>query len=195
MSGGLWTRRRCNLLGLGAVAGVLIGAAVPRVSPAAQAAKAASAADGQCALELKNLHTGEVLKVTFRRDAGPDAAATGKLQHLMRDYRVNEEHPIDPALYGLLCDLADATGHPARYEVISGYRSPGTNAKLHAEGHGVAEHSQHMEGRAMDVRLIGCELEVFHEAALKAARGGVGYYPSSNFVHVDTGRVRTWVGR
>ena len=190
MSGGSWTRRRCNLLVLGAIAGVLTGATVPRVSRAAGAV----AADTRCSLELKNLHTGEVLKVTFDRAAGPDAETTAKLQHLLRDFRINEEHTMDTALYGLLCDLAEATGHEARYEVISGYRSPRTNAKLHAEGHGVAEHSQHMEGRAMDVRLVGCDLAVLHEAALKAARGGVGYYPSSNFVHVDTGRVRTWTG-
>jgi uncharacterized protein YcbK (DUF882 family) len=196
MSGGSWTRRRCSLLGLGAVAGVLAGGLVD----VASAAGAATATGGEAAgtrrsLELKNLHTGEVLKVTFDHEAGPDSETLAKLQHLLRDYRINEEHTIDPALYGLLTDLAAATGHEARYEVISGYRSPRTNAKLHSEGHAVAEHSQHMEGRAMDVRLIGCELTVLRDAALKAARGGVGYYPSSNFVHVDTGRVRTWNGR
>jgi uncharacterized protein YcbK (DUF882 family) len=191
MSGGSWTRRRCSLLGLGAVAGVLTGG----ITGVAYAAGPAAGAGSQRSLELKNLHTGEVLKVTFDREAGPDAATLAKLQHLMRDYRADEEHTIDPALYGLLSDLAEATGHEPIYELISGYRSPGTNAKLHAEGHGVAEHSQHMEGRAMDVRLIGCELTVLRDAALKAARGGVGYYPSSNFVHVDTGRVRTWNGR
>jgi uncharacterized protein YcbK (DUF882 family) len=178
---------------LGAVAGVLSGGLVD-VACAVVAAGGAPAATGRRSLELKNLHTGEVLKVTFDREAGPDAATLTKLQHLMRDYRADEEHTIDPALYGLLSDLAEATGHEARYELISGYRSPRTNAKLHAEGHGVAEHSQHMEGRAMDVRLIGCELTVLRDAALKAARGGVGYYPSSNFIHVDTGRVRTWNG-
>jgi uncharacterized protein YcbK (DUF882 family) len=193
MSGGSWTRRRWGLFGLGAVAGVLAGGLVD-VACAAGAAEGPAAATGRRSLELKNLHTGEVLKVTFDREAGPDAATLAKLQHLMRDYRADEEHPIDPALYGLLSDLAEATGHAARYELISGYRSPRTNAKLHAEGHGVAEHSQHMEGRAMDVRLIGCELTVLRDAALRAARGGVGYYPSSNFVHVDTGRVRTWNG-
>ena len=191
MSGSPWTRRRCGLLGLGAVAGVLAGGLVE----VAGAAGAATAAAGRRSLELKNLNTGEVLKVTFDREAGPDAATLAKLQHLLRDYRVNEEHTIDPALYGLLSDLAEATGHEARYELISGYRSPRTNAKLHSEGHAVAEHSQHMEGRAMDVRLIGCELTVLRDAALKAARGGVGFYPSSNFVHVDTGRVRAWNGR
>jgi uncharacterized protein YcbK (DUF882 family) len=81
---------------------------------------------------------------------------------------------------------------PARYEVISGYRSPATNARLHAAGHCVAEHSQHMEGRALDVRLKDCPLSRLYELALAAQRGGVGYYPRSNFVHIDTGRVRTW---
>ena len=191
MSGGSWTRRRCGLLGLTAVAGVLAGGLVDVACAAGGATRAA----GRRSLELKNLNTGEVLKVTCDREAGPDAATLAKLQHLLRDYRVNEEHTIDPALYGLLSDLAEATGHEARYELISGYRSPRTNAKLHSEGHAVAEHSQHMEGRAMDVRLIGCELTVLRDAALQAARGGVGFYPSSNFVHVDTGRVRAWNGR
>jgi uncharacterized protein YcbK (DUF882 family) len=190
MSDRSWTRRRCSLLGLGAVAGALAGGLI-----GVDVASAADAAGARRSLELKNLHTGEVLKVTFDREAGPDPETLAKLQHLLRDYRVNEEHTIDPALYGLLSDLAAATGHEARYEVISGYRSPRTNEKLHSEGHAVAEHSQHMEGRAIDVRLIGCELTILRDAALKAARGGVGFYPSSNFVHVDTGRVRHWDGR
>jgi uncharacterized protein YcbK (DUF882 family) len=192
MSGGSWTRRRCALLGLGAFAGVL-GCAATVVS----AAVAAGTDDAKARrwIELKSLHTGEVLKVSFDREAGPDPADLARLQHVLRDYRVNEEHTMDAALFGLLSDLAEATGHEARYEVISGYRSPRTNAKLHAEGHGVAEHSLHMEGRAIDVRLLGCDLETFRDAALEAGRGGVGYYPSSKFVHIDTGRVRTWTGR
>ena len=195
MSDGSWTRRRCSLLGLGAIAGALAGGLVDVARGAGAVGAPAAAAATRRSLELKNLHTGEVLKVTFERESGPDPQTLEKLQHLLRDYRANEEHPIDPALYGLLVDLAEATGHAARYELISGYRSPRTNEKLHSEGHAVAEHSQHIEGRAMDVRLIGCELTVLRDAALKAARGGVGYYPSSNFVHIDTGRVRTWNGR
>ena len=195
MSDGSWTRRRCSLLGLGAIAGALAGGLVDVARGAVAAGAPAAAAATRRSLELKNLHTGEVLKVAFERESGPDSQTLAKLQHLLRDYRVNEEHPIDPALYGLLVDLAEATGHAARYELISGYRAPRTNEKLHSEGHEVAEHSQHMEGRAMDVRLVGCELTVLRDAALKAARGGVGYYPSSNFVHIDTGRVRTWNGR
>jgi uncharacterized protein YcbK (DUF882 family) len=186
MSGGSWTRRRCTLLGLSALAGALVSAPA-RVS--------AAAPSSQRWIELKNLHTGEVLKATFDRDTGPDPETLAKLQHQLRDYRLNEEHAMDAALFGLLTDLAEATGHEARYVVISGYRSPRTNGKLHSEGHHVAEHSLHMEGRAIDVRLLGCDLETFRDAALKAGRGGVGYYPSSNFVHVDTGRVRTWTGQ
>jgi uncharacterized protein YcbK (DUF882 family) len=178
MRGGSWTRRRCTLLGLSVVA-----------------AAATYGAESRRWIELKSLRTGEVVKVSFDREAGPDPAELARLQHVLRDSRVNEEHTMDAALFGLLSDLAEATGHEPRYEVISGYRSPRTNAKLHAEGHGVAEHSLHMEGRAIDVRLLGCDLATFRDAALKAARGGVGYYPSSNFVHVDTGRVRTWTGR
>jgi uncharacterized protein YcbK (DUF882 family) len=175
-----WTRRLVLGLGLLALAFVSIPAAF---------------AGPQRTLELKMLRSGDSLKVTFDRDTGPDPATVAKLQHLLRDVRVNEEHPMDTALYGLLADLAAATGHEARYEVISAYRSPRTNEGLRAAGHAVAEHSQHIQGHAMDVRLLGCDLATFRDAALQAKRGGVGYYPSSNFVHVDTGRVRTWTGQ
>jgi uncharacterized protein YcbK (DUF882 family) len=193
MTGGAWTRRR--LLAVASGSGALgLGWGLSAMDNRAKDDDQKSGG-AKRTLQLKNLHTGEVLQVSFDRDAGPDAATLAKLQHLLRDYRVNEEHAMDPALYGLLVDVAEATGHEARYEVISGYRSPQTNQKLHDAGHGVAEHSQHMLGHAIDVRLQGCELTVLRDAALKAKRGGVGYYPSSNFVHIDTGRVRTWVGQ
>ncbi len=99
---------------------------------------------------------------------------------------------MDFGLFMQLTDLARQCGVPAKYEVISGYRSPGTNAKLRAAGHAVAERSQHMEGHAIDVRLEGCPLARFRDLALAAKRGGVGFYPRSNFVHIDTGRVRSW---
>ena len=135
-----WTRRHV-MLGLGLLA------------PAFTAVPAALAGAPRW-LELKSLRTGEVVTVTFDRDTGPDPAALARLQHLLRDARVNEEHPMDAALYGLLSDLAAATGHEARYEVISGYRSPRTNEGLRAAGHAVAEHSLHMQGKAIDVRLL-----------------------------------------
>jgi uncharacterized protein YcbK (DUF882 family) len=143
-------------------------------------------------LELTNLHGGEKLTVTFHNehDIAPDALRA--LRHLLRDYRVDEEHDIDAGLYLQLTDLARECGVPAKYEVISGYRSPVTNAKLRAAGHAVAQKSQHMEGRAIDVRLKDCPLTRLRELALAAKRGGVGFYPRSNFVHIDTGRVRSW---
>jgi uncharacterized protein YcbK (DUF882 family) len=143
-------------------------------------------------LELTNLHTGEKLTVTFHDEHDMEPGKAAALRHLLRDYRVNEEHEMDFGLYMQLTDLAREAGVPARYEVISGYRSPGTNAKLRANGHNVAEHSQHMQGRAIDVRLSDCPLPRLRDLALAAKRGGVGYYPRSNFVHIDTGRVRSW---
>jgi uncharacterized protein YcbK (DUF882 family) len=143
-------------------------------------------------LELTNIHTGEVASVTFREGEEIDAPARAKLEHLLRDYRVNEPHAMDPALYLQLSNLARAAGCEPKYDVISGYRSPATNAHLHSTGHAVAEHSLHMEGRAIDVRLKGCPLSRLRELALAAKKGGVGYYPRSSFVHIDTGRVRSW---
>ncbi len=171
-------------LGLGAMGGTLARASWARFTTSRESS-----------LELNNLHTGEKVRVSFDRMSGPDQSTLAELQYCLRDYRVNEQHVIDAELYGLLSGIAEAAGRPARYEVICGYRSPRTNAQLRAAGHGVAEHSLHMEGRAIDVRLVGCELETLRDVALHAGRGGVGYYPSSNFVHVDTGRVRTWTGR
>lgn len=143
-------------------------------------------------LELTALHTGEHLTVAVSADNPMPPTAFAQLSHLLRDYRTNEQHEMDPALFGLLIELARACGCEAKYEVISGYRSPATNAQLRAGGHHVAEHSLHMAGRALDVRLRGCDLSRLRDATLHARRGGVGFYPRSNFVHVDTGRVRSW---
>jgi uncharacterized protein YcbK (DUF882 family) len=142
-------------------------------------------------LELMNLHGGDKVTVTFHETdlSSKDVAA---LRHVLRDYRRNEEHDMDFGLFVQLTDLARDCGVPAKYQVISGYRAPATNGMLRSTGHNVAEHSQHMEGHAIDVRLENCPLSRLHELALAAKRGGVGYYPRSNFVHVDTGRVRSW---
>ncbi len=169
------------------------GAGAPDEAGSAGAPKT-EGASAERWIELKSIHTGEVVKATFGRQSGPDAAALAKLQHVLRDYRINEEHEMDAGLYQQLSDLAQAAGCEPRYEVISGYRSPKTNAQLRANGRGVAEHSLHMEGRAIDVRLKDCPLAKLRDLALQAQRGGVGYYERSNFVHLDTGRVRTWTG-
>jgi uncharacterized protein YcbK (DUF882 family) len=145
-------------------------------------------------LELRNTHTGEQLAVAYRVATGYAAAAVGKLNWLLRDHRVNEAHPIDAPLFDQLADLADAAGVEPRYEIISGYRSPATNARLASASSGVARRSLHMDGRAIDVRLHGVSCATLRDLALAAGRGGVGYYRRSDFVHLDTGRVRSWAG-
>jgi uncharacterized protein YcbK (DUF882 family) len=146
-------------------------------------------------LELTNTHTGEVVKVTFRNAEGYVPEALKQLQHVLRDHRSNEAHEMDPVLFDQLSDLALAAKREPRYEIISGYRSPKTNAMLHAQSNGVSERSLHMQGRAMDVRLKDFSTADLRDLALAAKRGGVGYYERSNFVHIDTGRVRSWVGK
>lgn len=145
-------------------------------------------------LELRNTHTGEQLAVAYRVATGYAAAAVDQLNWLLRDHRANVAHPIDTPLFDQLADLADAAGVEPRYEIISGYRSPGTNARLASASSGVARRSLHMDGRAIDVRLRGVPCATLRDLAVAAGRGGVGYYRSSDFVHLDTGRVRTWAG-
>lgn len=145
-------------------------------------------------IELHNVHTNESINIVFADDRGFVDDGLRKLEYFLRDFRQKETHRMDSRLYVLLTDLADAARRPPRYELISGYRSPGTNAMLLEEGHHVAQHSMHTEGRALDVRLKGCSLAKLRDLALAAAQGGVGYYPTDQFVHIDTGPVRSWVG-
>jgi uncharacterized protein YcbK (DUF882 family) len=120
----------------------------------------------------------------------PDALAT--VNHFLRDFRTSEVHVIDPSLLDLLHELAGITGSTQPFQVISGYRSPATNEMLRRHSEGVAAGSLHMKGQAIDIRVAGVPLDALHRAALDLRRGGVGYYPASDFVHVDTGRVRRW---
>lgn len=159
-------------------------------SPAATEPSGGAAAERW--IELRNIHTNEVLRTPFEDAHGFLPKALAGLQHLLRDYRTGEEHEMDARLYVQLSELARSAGVPPIYEVISGYRSPATNAMLHSTGHGVSEHSLHMQGRAIDMRLRGYNLAALRDLALAARRGGVGYYPRSNFIHIDTGRVRQW---
>jgi uncharacterized protein YcbK (DUF882 family) len=145
-------------------------------------------------LELRNTHTGEQLAVAYRVATGYAAAAVDKLNWLLRDHRANEAHPMDVSLFDQLADLAETAGVEPRYEVISGYRSPATNARLARASSGVSRRSLHMDGRAIDVRLHGVPCATLRDLALAAGRGGVGYYCRSDFVHLDTGHVRSWAG-
>jgi uncharacterized protein YcbK (DUF882 family) len=143
---------------------------------------------------LDNLHTGETFNEVYYANGGylPDALAEAK--RVMRDWRTGDEHFIDPGLFDALHAIRGRLETSAPFQIISGYRSPRTNAMLHAHSDGVAQNSQHVLGKAIDVRVDGVQLAHLRKAALDVGAGGVGYYPVSNFVHVDTGRVRQWRG-
>jgi uncharacterized protein YcbK (DUF882 family) len=145
-------------------------------------------------LELHNTHTNETLKVTFRNADGFVPGALEPLEKILGDHRSGEHHEMDPQLYVLLVDLAAAAGVEPRYEIISGYRASETNEKLRSNGGGQAKNSQHIQGKAIDVRLKGVTTERLRDLAMGLKRGGVGYYKKSDFVHVDTARVRYWEG-
>lgn len=145
-------------------------------------------------IELFNTHTRETANVVFRRGKEYDAASLATLRNILRDHRNGESHDIDVGLYEQLSDLAIAAQRAPSYEIISGYRSPASNARMAAAGNGVSKNSLHMSGRAIDVRLKDYSCAGLRDLALAAKRGGVGYYERSNFVHLDTGRFRTWVG-
>lgn len=144
------------------------------------------------ALRFDNLHTNEKLSVEYFA-AGrylPDALSA--VNHVLRDFRTDDVGEIDPALLDLLHGLAAAVGSQRAFHVISGYRSPATNELLRQRSGGVARDSLHLSGQAIDIRLADVPLVTLRDAARAMRSGGVGYYAASDFVHVDTGRVRSW---
>ena len=143
-------------------------------------------------LSFVNTHTYERLTVPYFADGAYLPEGLSTLSSFLRDFRTGDEHPIDPALYDILNDLRLATRTKSPFQVISGYRSPRTNAMLRECGRGVAKGSLHLQGRAIDVRLADVDSAALRDAAVELQRGGVGYYRGPDFVHVDTGRVRRW---
>ncbi len=144
-------------------------------------------------LSLENNTTGDSLNVTYFERGRYLPDALHEINFLYRDHLTDEIHPVDVALLDQLHDLQATLGVTKRQiNVICGYRSPFTNAQLRRNSRGVARHSLHMEGRAIDIRIAGIDSRTIRDAALSMARGGVGFYPGSNFVHLDTGDVRTW---
>lgn len=167
---------------------LLAGAGIAALQFAAPAAFARQPAT----LSFYHTHTGERLRLPWVPAEARSGDLLDELRHLLRDFRTGESHPIDPELFDILHRLREATGGQGTYEIISAYRSPHTNEMLRARGNGVAQRSLHMEGRAIDVRLRGVPTRRLREAALALQAGGVGYYPNSDFIHLDTGRVRFW---
>lgn len=153
---------------------------------------ARSTAPAERRLKLYNTHTGEQLTATYWAEGQYQDSGLVALDRLLRDHRSGDVQALDRRLFDILYALQRQTGARGMYEVISGYRSPATNNALRRAGGGVAKDSLHTHGRAIDVRLPGIRLADLRQAALGLRAGGVGYYPSSNFIHLDTGRVRRW---
>lgn len=143
-------------------------------------------------LQFVHTHTGEALVAPYFDSTGYRVDTLRDVNHLLRDFRTGESHVIDPPLLDILYELQLLADRDATYEIISGYRSPMTNAMLRGKSHGVAERSQHLLGKAIDVRLSGFPTRQLGEYARSLARGGVGFYASSDFIHLDTSRVRFW---
>jgi uncharacterized protein YcbK (DUF882 family) len=176
--------RRGFLASAGALCGVLGSmTALPAL---------ATTSDRPRSLRFVHTHTGERLTAPYFDGGVYSDACLRDVNVLLRDFRTGDIHQIDPPLLDILYDLQTLANHDAPFEIISGYRSPQTNAILHHNSSGVAEHSQHILGKAIDVRLSGYSTRLLSEYARSLSRGGVGFYPGSDFVHIDTGRVRYW---
>ena len=143
-------------------------------------------------LKFYNLHTSEQLDIVYFEKGHYVPQALAEIDYILRDYRQDVVKPIHPALLDLVVAIRRKLHTDAEVAVISGYRTPQTNAMLAAHSDGVAHHSLHMDGMALDWRVPGRTLDQLHRVALAMRGGGVGYYPSSDFVHVDVGRVRYW---
>ncbi len=168
-----------------AAAGTALGAPLARALASVEARRVA----------FNNLHTGEQLEVAYWEGGAYVPGALSEVNHVLRDWRTGDVHVIEPKLLDLLTALSAKLEVPqAKIGVICGYRSPKTNAMLHAESSQVASGSLHLQGMAIDIRVPGRDSAAVRDAAMQLAVGGVGYYSVSDFVHVDVGRVRHWAG-
>ena len=143
-------------------------------------------------LSFYHTHTNERLDIVYFENGEYVDSALEEINLYLGDFRTGDTTVMDPGLLDLIYDIRETVGSHGTYEVISAYRSPETNEMLRATGGGVARNSQHLLGTAIDVRLEDIPIEVLRDAALAMQRGGVGYYKQSDFVHIDTGRVRHW---
>ncbi len=184
LSNCLLGRRRALGFGLGVVA---LGIASPL-----RGALAALPNSGTRSLGFVNTHTNEKILATYWRDGVYDKGALKDINYVLRDHRTGEIARMDPQLLDLLVELHRRSGSRKAFQIISAYRSPKTNAMLAANSGGVAKRSMHTEAKAVDIRLYDVKLADLRDTAIGMKAGGVGYYGKSDFVHVDTGRVRRW---
>jgi uncharacterized protein YcbK (DUF882 family) len=179
------------LLTLFAVSGIL--AALPSTANATPNGSKANTASSAYELRLFETHRDRTIDIVYRRGSDYIPSAIDKLDFFLRDHINSQTYDMNPHLFDLLHALLVKVGRPnAVIDIICGYRSPSTNAYLRSHSHGVAQHSLHMKGEAIDIRVPGVPLSKLRKAALSLHRGGVGYYPHSDFIHVDVGRVRQW---
>jgi uncharacterized protein YcbK (DUF882 family) len=162
----------------------------PEISKAAM--RAPSVSKRARMVNLYNVHTGEKVRAAFWQDGRYVPETMRAITRMMRDHRVNQTHKIDPKLIDLMHAIQMRVGMQRPLEIVSAYRSPHTNEMLREAGYGVAEHSYHMVGKAVDIRVPGVRLSQLSRMAKSMRRGGVGTYGSGNFLHVDTGPVRYW---
>jgi uncharacterized protein YcbK (DUF882 family) len=165
--------------------GLVVASCMPSVA-------LASYPDQPRTLAMNNLHTGESLESCYFDGSQYLDNELARLDHLCRDFRRNEVHPMDKRLFDHISNIQNELGVEAQVQIISGYRSPATNEALRSKSSGVAKKSYHMLGQAIDFRLEGVNLKKVRDVARELKFGGVGYYPGSNFLHVDTGPVRYW---
>lgn len=169
------------------VAAVSVGLFLPKI------AHAATRLTGhEKKLALRNLHTGERLQSIFWAEGKFIPDSLREINYLLRDFRTDEVAEIDPKLLLLIHRLHYAVDATRSTQIISGYRSPKTNAALRRNSNGVAKKSYHMKGMAIDLRIGGVDLKKLQKAAKSLKSGGVGYYPKSQFIHIDTGPIRYW---
>ncbi len=195
ISRGLWLVGGVLLL----VASSAVGANSRAKSPAqaqevvASAQPEALVQSAEHRLVLYNTHTAERIDIIYRRGDRYVPEALAKLDYFLRDHVTGDVRHFDPRLYDILSDLTAAVGHPGgEIEIVCGYRTPSTNESLRAHTTGVAKNSLHIQAEAIDLRMAGINTLKLRQAALALHSGGVGYYPHSDFIHVDTGRVRQW---
>jgi uncharacterized protein YcbK (DUF882 family) len=145
-------------------------------------------------ISIRHMHSKEELTVTFKRDGRYDPAALEKLNWILRDWRTDEPVRMDPRLFDVAWEVQRMVGSSEPFHVVSAYRAPGTNAMLRRRSRGVAKHSQHTLGKAMDFYLPDTPTARIREAGMRLQRGGVGFYPGAHtpFIHLDAGSVRSW---
>lgn len=183
-------RRSFLALGAKAAAGILAAQAAPVL--AALPSSSARVEQNTRNLAFYHTHTRECLDITYARNGLYDPKALRQINRYLRDFRTSEIHPIDPEVLDILWEVQQKIGCSSTYEIISGYRSPQTNQKLRERSDGVARHSLHMHGQAVDIRLTGKNTRMVRDCAVALEAGGVGYYAQADFVHIDTGKFRIW---